>query len=62
VTNSHEPDLGRAVVMSISGGSFIFVALFELIPGGLASKNWMKVKIFCLFLGFAVVSIVAKWA
>jgi len=54
--------LTRAIVMSLSTGSFFFVSLFELIPVGLKSPKWLEFKMFCVALGFASMAIVAKWA
>jgi zinc transporter ZupT len=57
-----EGSLARAVIMSISCGSFIFVAVFELMPAGFANKKYLWWKVFMLFLGFAIVTVIAKWA
>lgn len=62
VSNTNQGLLPRAIVMSLSTGSFIFVALFELMPAGLRNTKWLNVKLLCVVLGYSVMALVAKWA
>ncbi len=61
VSNANESHLARAIVMALSTGSFIFVALFELLPSALRSSSWLLLKLLIVFVGFAGMAIVAKW-
>jgi zinc transporter 1/2/3 len=63
VASSNDAHLLRGIIMALSGGSFIFVACFELIPAGLGKGNsWLLSKIFAMLVGFGIVAVVAKWA
>ncbi len=62
VSNANESHLARAIVMSLSTGSFIFVALFELMPAALRSTRWLLTKLFVVALGYTAMAVVAKWA
>ena len=57
-----EGALARAVIMSISCGSFLFVALFELMPAGFAQKTFLWARVLALFVGFGIVTVIARWA
>jgi len=54
-----------AILFSMLGGSFLFVAVVELIPGELkktkAHKYPVLVVLGCLLVGFALMSLLAHW-
>ena len=53
--------LARAVLLSMSAGSFWFISLIELLPAGLDDGRFIKSKLATVVAGFAVVAILAIW-
>lgn len=50
--------LASAIVFSLSAGSFIFIALVEMLPGSLEDGKYIYLKMFLLFLGFSIISVI----
>jgi len=42
-------------------GSFFFISLVELIPSGLGMQGNPKAKLIALFLGWAIMVMIAIW-
>jgi len=61
VAEANSSNLARAILMSISAGSFIFVALFEMFPAALRAKSWLPLRFLAICAGFAGMAVVAKW-
>lgn len=57
--------LGNGIMLSILGGSFLFVAAVELIPGEFEKMRVFKLPIvplqLSLALGFGLMSLVGNW-
>jgi len=47
---------------ALASGTFLYVALMEVIPNELSHKDNMAAKISTMILGFSLMSILAKWA
>jgi zinc transporter ZupT len=63
-TNSIESSqiaLAQGIVLSISMGSFIFIALWEMLPAGLHQGKWLAGKLAAVFLGWGIMALLAKW-
>lgn len=54
--------LARAIILSITSGTFFFIGVIELLPSSLSHRGWLKTKLFCFALGWAAMAIVAIWA
>lgn len=62
-TVNHQSSTTSAVLNSLSAGSFLYVAMYELIPSGLdGGKSWVLLRLLCIAVGFTAVAIVAQWA
>jgi zinc transporter ZupT len=53
--------LTRAIFLSMSLGSFIYIALIELLPAGLASPKFMVQKIVVAVFGWGLMALLALW-
>lgn len=53
--------LSKAIILSISGGSYIFISLIELLPAGFGEKSWKKVKLAGLICAWGVMALIARW-
>mmetsp|Transcript_42095 Transcript_42095/g.99800 ORF Transcript_42095/g.99800 Transcript_42095/m.99800 type:complete len:243 (-) Transcript_42095:246-974(-) len=51
-----------AACSALASGTFLYVALMEVIPNELRHKDNLAVKIATLVLGFSLMSLLAKWA
>jgi zinc transporter ZupT len=54
--------LASAIISSISGGSFLYISVTELLPAAFEDGRWVKTKLAAAFLGFAALAIIAAWA
>ena len=54
--------MAAAACSALASGTFLYVALMEVIPNELSHKDNMAVKISTMVLGFSLMSILAKWA
>jgi zinc transporter ZupT len=54
--------LVRAIFLSFSMGSFIYIAFNELLPVSFESNNYLNVKLALLILSWGVMSLLALWA
>ena len=53
--------LARAVILSMSTGSFFFISLVELLPSGLHSGGWTITKLVALFFGWGIMALLALY-
>jgi len=53
--------LSKAIILSLSTGSFIFISLVELLPAGLMDGQHLLAKMGVCAIGFACMAIVAIW-
>jgi zinc transporter 1/2/3 len=60
-TNASGGVLTRAIFLSMSLGSFIYIGLIELLPAGLESSKHMLLKISLAALGWALMAMLAFW-
>jgi len=51
-----------AACSALASGTFLYVALMEVIPNELQHKEHMSMKISTMILGFSLMSVLAKWA
>ena len=51
-----------AACSALASGTFLYVALMEVIPNELQHKENTAMKISTMVLGFSLMSILAKWA
>ena len=51
--DSSARDLAEAVIISLSAGSFLFIAIVELLPAALNDGRWVLPKLTAFALGFA---------
>ena len=58
--------LAQAILMSLSVGSFFYIAMLEMIPNGVKvveKKKWLvPIQWLCVGLGFGISAVIAKWA
>ncbi len=54
--------LANAVIISISGGSFLYISIMELLPASLHDGRFLPLKLFTFLLGFVVMAIIAPYA
>ena len=54
--------LTSACITALAAGTFLYVALMEIIPNELKEKGHKAEKLFMLVIGFGLMSIVAIWA
>ncbi|EGG20086.1 zinc/iron permease [Cavenderia fasciculata] len=53
--------LAEGIILSVTCGSFIYISLIELIPSGLCQPGWLRLKLAMVFLGWALLAIIALW-
>ena len=53
--------LSKAVIISMSSGSFIFISLVELLPAGLSNGKHLLPKMAVVFLGWGAMALLALW-
>eukprot|EP00475_Leptophrys_vorax_P013233 TRINITY_DN1958_c0_g1_i1.p1 TRINITY_DN1958_c0_g1~~TRINITY_DN1958_c0_g1_i1.p1 ORF type:complete len:369 (-),score=101.40 TRINITY_DN1958_c0_g1_i1:59-1165(-) len=53
--------LARAIFLSMSLGSFIYIGLIELLPAGLQSPRFMKWKLGLAIIGWGAMALIAVW-
>jgi zinc transporter 1/2/3 len=53
--------LARAIILSISLGSFIFISLIELLPAALHNVKHLHIKMAAVFVGWGVMALLALW-
>lgn len=61
VTNNIVAQLIKALILSISMGSFLYISLVELIPAGLASPKFLKIKLASIVFGWGIMALIALW-
>jgi len=54
--------LAEGIFLSLSLGSFFYIALIELLPAGLASSKHIHLKMAAAITGWALMAIIAIWA
>ena len=54
--------IGAASLSSLASGTFLYVAMMEIIPGELSNPEHIASKMAVLFLGFGAMSTLAIWA
>jgi zinc transporter ZupT len=54
--------LAQAILMSLSSGSFFYIALIEMIPNGVKGHDFVWLKWLCVGIGFALSALIGKWA
>ncbi len=59
--SEHEGKLAEAIIISLSAGSFLFISLVELLPSSLHDGRFVKTKMFCFFLGWLAMVILAAY-
>ena len=61
-----ESGVASAVLVGITGGSFIFVAVFEILPQEVQTIKMERLPIlpvvFCFLVGYCLMSMLAIWA
>lgn len=53
--------LAEAIIISLSGGSFLFISLMELLPAALHDGRWTHAKVLSFLLGWLVMAILAAF-
>lgn len=53
--------LTKAIILSVTCGSFFYISLIELLPSGLCTPGWLKLKLFLAFFGWACLGFIALW-
>lgn len=53
--------LAEAIIISLSGGSFLFISLMELLPAALHDGRWTHAKVLSFCLGWLVMAIIAAF-
>lgn len=61
VTESAFSVLPQAIVMSISAGSFLYIALVEMLPSALRDRRWVLLKLIAFFIGWFALVIIAGY-
>jgi len=51
----------RAILVSMSSGTFIFIGLVEMLPAGLVDQRDVSLKMMWCTLGFALMALVGIW-
>eukprot|EP01012_Entosiphon_sulcatum_P011982 TRINITY_DN17457_c0_g1_i1.p1 TRINITY_DN17457_c0_g1~~TRINITY_DN17457_c0_g1_i1.p1 ORF type:complete len:384 (+),score=54.14 TRINITY_DN17457_c0_g1_i1:27-1154(+) len=59
--NGARATLARAIIVSISAGSFLFIAFIEMLPAAFEHERYILLKIISCFLGFGLMAIIALW-
>eukprot|EP01012_Entosiphon_sulcatum_P004828 TRINITY_DN11_c0_g1_i1.p1 TRINITY_DN11_c0_g1~~TRINITY_DN11_c0_g1_i1.p1 ORF type:complete len:350 (-),score=48.48 TRINITY_DN11_c0_g1_i1:173-1222(-) len=59
--NGAKAILARGIIVSISAGSFLFIAFIEMLPTALEEPNHLFLKITACFLGFGLMALIAIW-
>jgi zinc transporter 1/2/3 len=60
-TEGDKSVLTRAIILSMSFGSFLFISLVELLPAGLDNGKNINTKMFACGIGWALMAILAKY-
>eukprot|EP00735_Rhodelphis_limneticus_P004481 TRINITY_DN16071_c0_g1::TRINITY_DN16071_c0_g1_i1::g.13805::m.13805 TRINITY_DN16071_c0_g1::TRINITY_DN16071_c0_g1_i1::g.13805 ORF type:complete len:349 (-),score=53.60,sp/Q54MB9/ZNTC_DICDI/41.21/5e-28,sp/Q54MB9/ZNTC_DICDI/32.23/3e-11,Zip/PF02535.17/9.8e-42 TRINITY_DN16071_c0_g1_i1:955-1962(-) len=53
--------LAQGILQGLSGGSFIFIGLYEMLPASLHDNQYTTAKIIAFILGWAALCILAIW-
>eukprot|EP01116_Phalansterium_solitarium_P001852 TRINITY_DN11676_c0_g1_i1.p1 TRINITY_DN11676_c0_g1~~TRINITY_DN11676_c0_g1_i1.p1 ORF type:complete len:388 (+),score=53.17 TRINITY_DN11676_c0_g1_i1:170-1165(+) len=53
--------LSKAIILSMSAGSFMFISLIELIPSGLEKYGLVWAKLTAVVAGWAIMALIALW-
>jgi hypothetical protein len=53
---------GGAVLSSLASGTFLYVAIMEVIPKELEENSMRLAKMAAIFVGFGAMSVLAIWA
>eukprot|EP01012_Entosiphon_sulcatum_P004829 TRINITY_DN11_c0_g1_i2.p1 TRINITY_DN11_c0_g1~~TRINITY_DN11_c0_g1_i2.p1 ORF type:complete len:347 (-),score=46.45 TRINITY_DN11_c0_g1_i2:172-1212(-) len=59
--NGTKAILARGIIVSISAGSFLFIAFIEMLPTALEEPSHLFLKITACFLGFGLMALLAIW-
>eukprot|EP01121_Diplochlamys_sp_Union-15-3_P021451 TRINITY_DN8698_c0_g1_i2.p1 TRINITY_DN8698_c0_g1~~TRINITY_DN8698_c0_g1_i2.p1 ORF type:complete len:345 (+),score=39.44 TRINITY_DN8698_c0_g1_i2:62-1096(+) len=60
-SDGDKAQLASGIILAMTSGSFIFISLMELLPMALKDGEWIKIKMFALFLGWAIMAVIALW-
>ena len=53
--------LAKGILQGLSGGSFIFIGLHEMLPASLADGRWIRSKLTVFTMGWAMMTILAAY-
>ncbi len=59
LAGSAQATLAEAIVISLSAGSFLFIAITELLPSSLHDGRHVRTKMLCFFLGWLAMVLLA---
>lgn len=59
VDSERSKALAQGIILSISGGSFLFISMFELFPASIADGRFVKTKMAVFTVGWAAMNILA---
>lgn len=51
----------RAIILSMSAGSFLFISLMEMLPAGLEDGKYIPHKAAVALTGWAIIAVAALW-
>ena len=53
--------LAKGILQGLSGGSFIFIGLNEMLPASTADGRWIRSKLAVFTLGWAIMAVLAVY-
>jgi len=60
-TQGASAQLAKAIILSLSAGSFLFISLIELLPAALGDGRHVFTKCIMFLLGWGVMALIALW-
>ena len=60
-SNGSVQTLARAIVLSVTGGSFLFISVSELLPAALHDGRYALVKMGCFLVGYGAMAALAAY-
>ena len=54
--------LAKGILQGLSGGSFIFIGLNEMLPASMADGRWIRPKLAVFTMGWAMMAVLAVYA
>jgi len=60
-SDERQATLARAVILSMSAGTFIFISIVELLPAGLMDGKYLLPKMAVTTLGWGIMALLALW-